>query len=338
MQGRSFSIEQLVSLTLSDGLMRGSYIYPEDFIELLSNFHEPPSFIHAYLAGTFGILATTSDPASLWNAIVGQRGEEGAEDVVSELIIEKGEERVKEVIRAAAQDHDVLIRADDPAIVRQLFNPDGLPTDLGYEVLDYWQRSRGCDLGDDENEFLPETADSDFSDDEAEDAKGKEDTQVSITDLISGKPRRSAAAGAGWRLERVEPVLGTPFTVGEGWREKDLEDFLWENWERVDFGFGGPLYLLERQVQLNPKKRDRVDLLARGENGEWVAIELKIVEATGGDFTQLLSYLSDLSFRGIATKKIRGLLVAPSFAVKVLNAAAADSRVTLLRFRLPGEQ
>jgi hypothetical protein len=62
--------------------MRGAYIYPEDFIELLSNLPEPASVVHAYLAGRFGILSTRNDPPSLWHAIVEQRGEESAEDVV----------------------------------------------------------------------------------------------------------------------------------------------------------------------------------------------------------------------------------------------------------------
>jgi hypothetical protein len=68
-----------------------------------------------------------------------------------------------------------------------------------------------------------------------------------------------------------------------------------------------------------------------------VAVELKITEARGGDFTQLLSYLTDLSLRGIAPRKIRGILIAPGFAKKVLNAAATDSRISLLRFHVPGD-
>ena len=74
------------------------------------------------------------------------------------------------------------------------------------------------------------------------------------------------------------------------------------------------------------------DLLARDEDNTWVAIELKIKSATGNDLTQLLSYMQDLAFSGRQPEQIRGILIAPNFGEKVLNAATLDSRVVLLRF------
>ncbi len=123
-------------------------------------------------------------------------------------------------------------------------------------------------------------------------------------------------------------------TVPADWNESDLEDFLWANWEKIDLGLDSPLYLVGRQVSLGHHTSDRVDILARGKTGDWVAIELKIREATRGDLTQVLSYIVDLERRGEESRKIRGLLVAPAFAAKVLNAAASDPRTALLRFKV----
>lgn len=327
--------------------MRGSYVYPEDYMELLENLPDSLPVVHAYLAGKFGVLAVRSDAASLWRAIVEQRGEEGAEDVVSELVITKGGRRVQKLIQAIAEDRDVHIRADDPPIVRQLFDHDGMPTDLGYSVGDYWERSRPGDDDDreddddddvlarpsiDELEDLDEQEPEDEDEDHGDDDKADDDDGPNLMDLLKGRPRPSAAAGTGWRFERVEAFLKPIVTVESNWTEKALEDFVWANWEQIDFGLDGPLYLIERQATLSPKSADRVDFLARGENGLWFAVELKISKAGSSDFTQLLSYLADLAARGVPQKKIRGILIAPGFKRKVLNAAATEPRVTLLRF------
>ena len=77
---------------------------------------------------------------------------------------------------------------------------------------------------------------------------------------------------------------------------------------------------------------DRVDLLAEGTSGERFAIELKITAARRGDYTQLTSYLGNLESSGVPADKVRGILVAPSFAQKVLNSAAIEPRITLLQF------
>ena len=121
-------------------------------------------------------------------------------------------------------------------------------------------------------------------------------------------------------------------TVPTGWKEKDLEDFLWTSWEAMDFGFDGPLYLVGRQQRLSDGTSDRVDLVARGSAGEHFAIELKIVEARRGDYTQLTSYMGNLESSGVPADKVRGILIAPGFSQKVLNSAAIESRITLLRF------
>lgn len=69
-----------------------------------------------------------------------------------------------------------------------------------------------------------------------------------------------------------------------------------------------------------------------GRSNERCAIELKIVEARRGDYTQLLSYMGNLENSGTPHDKVRGILIAPSFSQKVLNSAAIEPRVTLLKF------
>ena len=72
----------------------------------------------------------------------------------------------------------------------------------------------------------------------------------------------------------------------------------------------------------------------KAKTGDLYAIELKIKEATRGVFTQVLSYMADLEQRGERPEKVRGIIIAPSFAPKVLNAASSEPRVTLLQFRI----
>ncbi len=133
-------------------------------------------------------------------------------------------------------------------------------------------------------------------------------------------------------MERVQSPARGFLEVPTNFKEADLENFLWVNWERIDFGFDRRIYLVGKQKSLSSGTRDRVDLLAKGRSGEHLAIELKIVEARRGDYTQLVSYLGNLESSGVPADKVRGVLIAPAFSQKVLNSAAIEPRVTLLRF------
>ena len=133
-------------------------------------------------------------------------------------------------------------------------------------------------------------------------------------------------------LERLQTPPRGFLTVPDGWKERDLENFLWANWEAMDFGFDRPIYLVGKQQRLSDSTSDRVDLLAKGRSGEHIAIELKIVEARRGDYTQLTSYMGNMESSGVPADKVRGILVAPAFSQKVLNSAAIEPRITLLRF------
>ena len=309
----------------------------EDFVQVLGALPDPPAVIRAYLLGAFSLLVTGDDPEVWWNAMWRDRGEEGAAKAVAQLIISKGGKRVVSLIKAEAGGRDIAARADDPPLVRLLFDEsqDEFLTDqweLKSIICDYYEETQVVLEEDDEE--LPETADEFGAEDLEEDEEDEEDGDdgPDILDLFSGKPRASAQQGAEWTLERVQAPARGFLTVPAQFKEADLENFLWINWERIDFGFDRPIYLVGKQKSLSSGTSDRVDLLAKGRSGEHIAIELKIVEARRGDYTQLISYMGNLESSGVAGDRVRGILIAPGFSQKILNSAAIEPRVTLLRF------
>ena len=180
-------------------------------------------------------------------------------------------------------------------------------------VCEYYKETQVV-LEDDDPD-LPEPEDDYDRDDLEEDEEDAEDGP-SIFDLFSGKPRPSAQRGAKWVLERVQNPSRGFLTVPDRWKERDLEEFLWFNWESIDFGFDRSIYLVGKQVRLSDSTSDRVDLLAKGRTGEHIAIELKIVEARRGDYTQLTSYMGKMESSGVPAAKVRGVLLAPAFSQK----------------------
>ncbi len=288
----------------------------------------------AHLRGSFSVLVTGDDPREWWNRLTLDRGEEGAAKAVAQLIISKGGERVLGLIKAEAAGQDVVARADDPKLVRLLFDDS-----LEGSLVDQWElRSIVCEyyeqtqvVLEDEDLDLPEPEDE-FDPEDSEEDQAAAENGLSIFDLFSGKPRPSAQRGAEWTLERVQNPSRGFLTVPDRWKERDLEEFLWANWESIDFSFDRPIYLVGKQERLSDSTSDRVDLLARGRSGEHIAIELKIVEAGRGDYTQLTSYMGNMEASGVPADKVRGVLVAPAFSQKVLSSAAIEPRITLLRF------
>lgn len=316
-------------------------IQHEDFLDLLRALPDPPAVIRAYLVGVFGILVGGDDAEGWWVAMWRDRGEVGAAKVVAQMVISKGGPRVLSMIRAEAADRDVVVRADDPKVARLLFD-DSLEDHLSDQwalrsfVCTYYEETQG-ELEDDDdmiatsrNEEVEDELEREESDSEVE--ADEPSSGPDLFDLLSGKPRPSAQWGAEWTLERVQNPARGFLTVPSNFKEADLETFLWLHWERIDFGFDYPIQLVGKQVNLNPGNNDRVDLLAKGRAGEHIAVELKIVEARRGDYTQLTSYMGDLEATGVPSNKVRGVLVAPSFSSKVLSSAAIEPRVTLLRF------
>lgn len=307
----------------------------EDFIELLGALPDSPAVTRAHLLGAFGVIVASDDPRAWWYALEMDRGAEGAAKAVAQLIISKGGRRLVSLIRAEAAGRDVVPRADDPKLARLLFDSsleDRLDEqwELKSIVCDYYRETQVVHEDDDPD--LPEPRDEyDLDGSEEEDEEVAEDGP-SVFDLLSGEPRPSAGRGAKWVLKRIQNPSRGFLTVPDRWKERDLEEFLWMNWESIDFGFDRPIYLVGKQKRLSPNTSDRVDLLAKGRSGEHIAIELKIVEARRGDYTQLTSYLGNLESSGVPADKVRGILVAPAFSQKVLNSAAIEPRITLLRF------
>jgi len=310
----------------------------DDFVQILAALPDPPAVVRAHLLGAFGMLVSGDDPEVWWNAMWRDRGEEGAAKAVAQLIISKGGKRVLSLIRAEAAGRDITPRADDQRLVRLLFDEslEDFLTDqyaLKSIVCEYYQETQKV-LDDDDDDELPEPQDEFDAEDPQEGEEDEEygDDGFSILDLFSGKPRASAQRGAEWTLQRVQSPARGFLEVPTGWKEADLENFLWAHWERIDFGFDRPIYLVGKQKNLSAGTRDRVDLLAKGKSGEHIAIELKIVEARRGDYAQLVSYMGNLESSGVPADKVRGILIAPAFGQKVLNSAATEPRVTLLRF------
>ena len=306
-----------------------------DFIELLKALPHSPAMTRAHLLGAFDVIVAGDDPRGWWNALVMDRDEEGAAKAVTQLIISTGGGRLVSMIRAEAAGRDVVARADDPKLARLLFD-----SSLERLLDDQWElKSIVCDyyeetqvVLEDDDPDLPEPPVEDDLDGSEEEAEEDADDGPSVFDLFSGKPRPSAGRGAKWTLERVQNPPRGFLTVPDRWKERKLEEFLWANWESIDFGFDRPIYLVGKQQRLSANTGDRVDLVAKGRSGEHIAIELKIVEARRGDYTQLTSYLGDLESSGVPAEKVRGILVAPAFSRKVLSSAAIEPRITLLRF------
>lgn len=307
----------------------------EDFVELLGGLPHSPAETRANLLGAFGVIVGTDDPRSWWHALLMDRGDEGAAKAVAQLIISKGGRRLVSLIRAEAAGRYVVARADDPKLTRLLFDSsleDFLvdQDELKSIVCNYYEETQVV-IEDDDPDLPEPQNEADLDGFEEEPEEDAEDGP-SIFDLVSGKPRPSAGRGAKWTLERVQSPARGFLTVPDRWKERDLEEFLWAQWESIDFGFDRPIYLVGKQQRLSAHTSDRVDLFAKGRSGEHIAIELKIVEARRGDYTQLTSYLGNMESSGVPADKVRGILVAPSFSQKVLNSAAIEPRITLLRF------
>ena len=306
-----------------------------DFIELLGALPHSPAVTRAHLLGAFNVIVAGDDPRGWWNTLVMDRGEEGAAKAIAQLIISKGGKRVVSLIRAEAAGRYVVPRADDPKLARLLFDSSLEEflvdqDELKSIVCEYYDETQVVLEHDDPD--LPEAPDEHDPDGFEEEAEEDAGAGPSVFDLFSGKPRPSAGRGAKWTLERVQSPARGFLAVPDRWKERDLEEFLWINWESIDFGFDRPIYLVGKQKRLSADTGDRVDLLAKGRSGEHIAIELKIVEARRGDYTQLTSYLGNLESSGVPADKVRGILVAPSFSRKVLSSAAIEPRITLLRF------
>ena len=223
-------------------------IHARDFIELLGGLPSSPATTRAHILGAFGVLVTGDDPVGWWDALTRDRGEEGAANAVAQLVISKGGKRVFTMIKADAAGRSNTPRADDSKLVRLLFDDameDSLYDQWGlqYGVCAYFKETQ--EFLEDDDPDLPEPED-DYRPDDLEEDEEDAENGPSIFDLFSGKPRPSAQRGAHWTLE-----------LPDRWRERDLEEFPWSNWESIDFGCDRPIYLVGKQERLSDSDSGR---------------------------------------------------------------------------------
>ena len=294
--------------------MREYLGYHTDFVGALMAFPDPIATLRGYVHADFGIFVPADDgPAwmsphtRLWEVLVEARGKDRAADIVAELVVTKGGPRVLALVQDLAAGRVVRVRADDPELAHVLFQDDAAENDLGYFVAEYWERSRGPMAGPGRRRAEPpgESPSPDLSDPEmfvdSDDQSTGEESGL-FDDTFTGqetKYRPSAPLNSGMGFEKVIVSQRYFLTADPSWSEQDLEDFIWSNWEGIDYGVEGPLVLFARQFRINLDSQDRVDLLAKGPRGLWYAIELKRKPARSRDLTQLLSYISDLVQRGV---------------------------------------
>ena len=108
--------------------------------------------------------------------------------------------------------------------------------------------------------------------------------------------------------------------------ERDLHNYLAQRISRLESG----LTLAENGVEYQTEA-GRIDLLAKEPNGQLVVIELKAGKAKDAALGQLLGYMGCLSKDDC---HVRGILVASSFAPRVVFAAKALSNVKLIKYQL----
>ncbi len=108
--------------------------------------------------------------------------------------------------------------------------------------------------------------------------------------------------------------------------ERDLQRALRRNLSQLELG------LTEAD---GGSEEDFRDITVRDKDENLVVIELKAVKAGKDAVAQLLSYMGDAAKKqGIASNKVRGILVAPEFQEKALSAASVVPSVKLRTYRV----
>lgn len=314
-----------------------------DMIELLYWAQGTLEKKQAFIGKQFGVRVPRTSHEKMWKQLVEKLGREKAIDAVFSMVLAFSNSRLREILNGAKSADYVQLRVAEPAIVDFLFSETGKPNKLGQLLVNKLTRSRVISRS---SKQTPSKIISPSRSAENEVSHSRPETEsvethglergILVTALavfpiergISSSPHKK-----GWRLEQVTIPRNTHFAVKADWSENRIEEYLANNWGSVDFGPDGKLILVGQQVRLKEHSLEKVDFLARKPSGGWVAIELKQKDADGAAFTQLLSYMSDLSFTlKIPEKKVSGILLAPGFGEKVLNAAAENLRVRLLRY------
>jgi endonuclease len=110
--------------------------------------------------------------------------------------------------------------------------------------------------------------------------------------------------------------------------ERDLHNWLTTRLSEIELG----LTLVDGGVEYQTEA-GRIDILAKDQTGELVAIEVKAGTAKDGAIGQLLGYMGCLS-SSKEQPKVRGILVASSFDTRAIYAAKGLPKVKLIKYQL----
>ena len=145
-------------------------------------------------------------------------------------------------------------------------------------------------------------------------------------------------------LVEVEPPVrqdsdaGPPGSPFNGVSESYLEQWLVENWDRVDFG--ARLRLFEENgesvgQQYNTRSVGRIDLLCEDStSGALVVIELKKGRPSDAVVGQLARYMGWVKENLAAGREVQGIVLTPEYDDKLRYAAKAVQGIRLLRYEI----
>jgi len=113
----------------------------EDFYAVIDGFEDFERLV-GRIYDQFGIVALPDivEGSQLWWVLVDNDGADRAAEIVAEMVIALGGDRVVRLIRAAADGKKPVLAPNDSNLARVLFDHDELDSDLGQFVADYYQR------------------------------------------------------------------------------------------------------------------------------------------------------------------------------------------------------
>ena len=110
--------------------------------------------------------------------------------------------------------------------------------------------------------------------------------------------------------------------------ERDLHNWLTTRLSEIESG----LILVDGGVEYQTEV-GRIDILAKDQTGALVVIEIKAGKAKDGALGQLLGYMGCLSSSN-EQQKVRGILVASSFDIRVVYAAKGLQNIKIVKYQL----
>lgn len=123
--------------------------------------------------------------------------------------------------------------------------------------------------------------------------------------------------------------------------EAKLEDYIVQNWDRIDFGANLRIYRENGEdvgQQYDTKEIGIIDLLCEDEDsGDLVIIELKKGRPADEVAGQLARYMGWAREKIAQGRKIKGIILAPDFDARLRYAAKAIPGVALLKYEIKFE-